>query len=169
MSDITAAGPRHSPPVEPVADSPLDVPSSERDPQWFRRAVFYEVFARSFHDANGDGVGDLRGLTERLDYLQWLGIDCIWLPPFFSSPLRDGGYDVSDYTGILPEFGDLGDFIEFVEAAHARGVRVIIDFVMNHTSDAHPWFQASRADPQGPYGDFYVWADDDAGMADAKM
>ena len=82
MSDITTAGPRHSPPVEPVADSPLDVPSSERDPQWFRRAVFYEVFARSFHDANGDGVGDLRGLTERLDYLQWLGIDCVWLPPF---------------------------------------------------------------------------------------
>jgi maltose alpha-D-glucosyltransferase/alpha-amylase len=169
MSDITTAGPRHSPPVEPVADSPLDVPSSQRDPEWFRRAVFYEVFVRSFHDANGDGVGDLRGLTQRLDYLQWLGIDCVWLPPFFSSPLRDGGYDVSDYTGILPEFGDLGDFITFVEAAHARGIRVIVDFVMNHTSDAHPWFQASRSDPQGPYGDFYVWADDDSGMADARI
>ena len=169
MSDITTAGPRHSPPVAPVADSPLDLPSSERDPEWFKRAVFYEVFVRSFHDANGDGTGDLRGLTARLDYLQWLGIDCIWLPPFFSSPLRDGGYDVSDYTGILPEFGDLGDFINFVEAAHARGIRVIVDFVMNHTSDVHPWFQASRSDPQGPYGDFYVWADDDAGMADARI
>ena len=169
MSDITTAGPRHSPPVAPVADSPLDLPSSERDPNWFKRAVFYEVFVRSFHDANGDGTGDLRGLTARLDYLQWLGIDCIWLPPFFSSPLRDGGYDVSDYTGILPEFGDLGDFIKFVEAAHARGIRVIVDFVMNHTSDVHPWFQASRSDPQGPYGDFYVWADDDAGMADARI
>jgi maltose alpha-D-glucosyltransferase/alpha-amylase len=169
MSDITTAGARPSPPVAPVADSPLDLPSSERDPNWFKRAVFYEVFVRSFHDANGDGTGDLRGLTARLDYLQWLGIDCIWLPPFFSSPLRDGGYDVSDYTGILPEFGDLGDFIKFVEAAHARGIRVIVDFVMNHTSDLHPWFQASRSDPQGPYGDFYVWADDDAGMAEARI
>ena len=169
MSDITTAGARQSPPVEPIADSPLDLPSSQRDPEWFKRAVFYEVFVRSFHDANGDGTGDLRGLTARLDYLQWLGVDCIWLPPFFSSPLRDGGYDVSDYTGILPEFGDLGDFVEFVEAAHARGIRVIIDFVMNHTSDIHPWFQASRSDPKGPYGDFYVWADDDAGMADARI
>ncbi|MBR7827626.1 maltose alpha-D-glucosyltransferase [Actinospica sp. MGRD01-02] len=169
MSDITTAGARQAPPIEPVADSPLDLPTSERDPNWFKRAVFYEVFVRTFFDANGDGTGDLRGMTARLDYLHWLGIDCIWLPPFLNSPLRDGGYDVSDYTGILPEFGDLGDFVEFVEAAHARGIRVIIDFVMNHTSDAHPWFQASRTDPQGHYGDFYVWADDDQGMAQARI
>ena len=169
MSDITTAGAQQTPPVEPVADSPLDLPKSERDPDWFKRAVFYEVFVRSFNDASGDGTGDIKGLTERLDYLQWLGIDCVWLPPFFKSPLRDGGYDVSDYTGILEEFGDLGDFVEFVEAAHARGLRVVIDFVMNHTSDQHLWFQSSRSDPQGPYGDFYVWADDDAGMAEARI
>jgi maltose alpha-D-glucosyltransferase / alpha-amylase len=169
LSDITTAGALQAPPIEPVADSPLDVPCSDRDPIWFKRAVFYEVFVRTFFDANGDGTGDLKGLTERLDYLHWLGIDCIWLPPFLNSPLRDGGYDVSDYTGILPEFGDLGDFVTFVEAAHARGIRVIIDFVMNHTSDQHPWFQNSRKDPEGHYGDFYVWADDDAGMADARI
>jgi maltose alpha-D-glucosyltransferase/alpha-amylase len=169
LSDITTAGARQAPPIEPVADSPLDLPTSERDPNWFKRAVFYEVFVRTFFDANGDGTGDLTGLTKRLDYLHWLGIDCIWLPPFLNSPLRDGGYDVSDYTGILPEFGDLGDFVQFVEAAHARGIRVIIDFVMNHTSDEHPWFQSSRDDPEGHYGDFYVWADDDKGMADARI
>jgi maltose alpha-D-glucosyltransferase/alpha-amylase len=154
---------------EPVSDSPLDLPKSERDPEWFKRAVFYEVLVRSFQDANEDGTGDLKGLTSRLDYLQWLGIDCIWLPPFFSSPLRDGGYDVSDYTAVLPEFGDLGDFVEFVVQAHLRGIRVIIDFVMNHTSDQHYWFQQSRSDPQGPYGDFYTWADDDKQFSDARI
>jgi maltose alpha-D-glucosyltransferase/alpha-amylase len=154
---------------EPVSDSPLDLPKSERDPEWFKRAVFYEVLVRSFHDANNDGTGDLKGLTSKLDYLQWLGIDCIWLPPFFKSPLRDGGYDVSDYTAVLPEFGDLGDFVEFVEQAHARGIRVIIDFVVNHTSDQHPWFQASRQDPEGPYGEYYVWADDDKQYQDARI
>ena len=169
MSDITTAGALKTHRAEPVPDSPLDLPKSERDPHWYKRAVFYEVFVRSFCDANDDGTGDLKGLTSRLEYLQWLGVDCIWLPPFFISPLRDGGYDVSDYTGILPEFGDLGDFVEFVEQAHARGIRVIIDFVMNHTSDQHPWFQASRTNPRGPYADFYVWADDDSGMPDARI
>ncbi|HEV2347459.1 MAG TPA: maltose alpha-D-glucosyltransferase [Actinocrinis sp.] len=154
---------------EPVADSPLDLPKSERDPDWFKRAVFYEVLVRSFHDSNNDGTGDLKGLTAKLDYLQWLGVDCIWLPPFFKSPLRDGGYDVSDYTDVLAEFGDLGDFVAFVEQAHARGIRVIIDFVVNHTSDQHPWFQASRNDPDGPYADYYVWADDDKQYADARI
>ncbi|MFL6134029.1 MAG: alpha-amylase family glycosyl hydrolase, partial [Nocardioidaceae bacterium] len=110
-------------------------------PDWFKTAVFYEVLVRSFKDSNGDGVGDFEGLTEKLDYLEWLGVDCLWVPPFMTSPLRDGGYDVSDYTDVLPEFGTLGDFVEFVDAAHDRGIRVIIDFVMNHTSDQHPWFQ----------------------------
>ena len=123
--------------------------------------MFYEVLVRSFRDSNGDGTGDFAGLTEKLDYLAWLGVDCLWVPPFFTSPLRDGGYDVADFVGILPEAGTLEDFRAFVAAAHERGIRVIIDFVMNHTSDAHPWFQASRADPDGPFGDFYVWSDTD--------
>jgi maltose alpha-D-glucosyltransferase/alpha-amylase len=152
-------------PNEPVPETP-ETPS---DPEWYKRAVFYEVLVRSFCDSNGDGVGDIKGLAEKLDYLQWLGIDCIWLPPFFTSPMRDGGYDVADFTNVQPEIGDLGDFVEFVEAAHARGIRVIIDFVMNHTSDAHPWFQESRKDPDGPFGDFYVWADDDKAYSDARI
>lgn len=139
------------------------------EPDWFKRAVFYEVLLRSFHDSNGDGTGDMQGLTEKLDYLQWLGVDCLWLPPFYASPLRDGGYDISDYRAVLPEFGTIDDFAALLDAAHARGIRVITDLVMNHTSDAHPWFQESRTDPDGPYGDFYMWADDDKGYADARI
>lgn len=154
---------------EPVHDLFEDTPAKDRDPDWFKRAVFYEVLVRSFQDSNGDGIGDLKGITAKLDYLQWLGVDCLWLPPFFKSPLRDGGYDVSDYTAVLPEFGDLADFVEFVDAAHQRGMRVIIDFVMNHTSDQHEWFQQSRTDPDGPYGDYYVWADDDKQFPDARI
>ena len=139
------------------------------DPEWYKTAVFYEVLVRSFNDSNADGVGDLRGLIEKLDYLQWLGVDCLWLPPFFTSPLRDGGYDVAEYTLVAPDVGTIDDFREFVTEAHRRGLRVIIDFVMNHTSDAHPWFQASRSDPDGPYGDFYVWSDDATRYADARI
>jgi maltose alpha-D-glucosyltransferase / alpha-amylase len=139
------------------------------EPDWFKRAVFYEVLVRGFADSNGDGTGDLRGLQDKLDYLQWLGVDCLWLPPFYPSPLRDGGYDVSDYIGVLPEFGTVDDFKSFLDAAHARGIRVIVDFVMNHTSDQHPWFQASRSDPDGPYGDFYVWNDDDRRFPEARI
>ena len=139
------------------------------DPGWYMRAVFYEVLVRGFADSNDDGTGDLRGLTGKLDYLQWLGVDCLWLLPIYSSPLRDGGYDISDFMSILPEFGDLGDFIELMDSAHARGIRVVADLVMNHTSDQHPWFQASRADPQGPYGDFYVWSDTDTSYAEARI
>jgi len=113
--------------------------------------------------------GDLRGLIDKLDYLSWLGIDCLWLPPFYPSPLRDGGYDVSDYTGVLPEFGTVDDFGLLLTAAHQRGIRVIVDFVANHTSDQHPWFQASRSDPSGPYGDYYVWSDDDTRFSDARI
>ena len=142
--------------TDPVADSS----EFSVDPHWYKRAVFYEVLVRGFADSNGDGTGDLKGLVSKLDYLQWLGIDCIWLLPIFQSPLRDGGYDISDYFTILPEFGDLGDFVQLVEEAHKRGMRVIADLVMNHTSDQHPWFQASRSDPTGPYGDYYVWSKD---------
>ncbi len=156
-------------PVPDPTQTGSAVPTRGSDPLWYKRAVFYEVLVRGFADSNADGIGDLRGMIDKLDYLQWLGVDCLWLPPFFASPLRDGGYDVSDYTAVLPEFGDIEDFREFLTEAHARGMRVIIDFVMNHTSDQHPWFQASRSDPDGPYGDFYVWRDDDTGYADARI
>ena len=140
-----------------------------RDPTWYKRAVFYEVLIRGFADSDGDGTGDIKGLISRLDYLHWLGVDCIWLLPIYESPLRDGGYDISDFQKILPEFGDLGDFVHLVDEAHSRGMRIIADLVMNHTSDAHPWFQASRSDPTGEFGDFYVWSDTDTPYADARV
>ncbi|WP_313021482.1 maltose alpha-D-glucosyltransferase [Mobilicoccus sp.] len=139
------------------------------DPEWFRTAVFYEALVRAFADSNGSGSGDFSGLIGKLDYLQWLGIDCLWIPPFYASPLRDGGYDISDYTAVLPEFGTLPQFSELITQAHARGIRILIDFPINHTSDQHPWFQASRSDPAGPYGDFYVWSDDDTRYGDARI
>jgi len=141
--------------------APIQLPGLALDPQWYRRAVFYEVMVRSFVDSNGDGAGDLGGLIGKLDYLQWLGIDALWLPPFFQSPLRDGGYDVQDYKAILPEFGTLDEFRELVTKAHERNMRVVIDLPLNHTSDAHEWFQQSRSDPEGPFGDYYVWSDTD--------
>jgi maltose alpha-D-glucosyltransferase / alpha-amylase len=164
-SPVTAP-PFSSPPGEPVPDFALDRP---RDPEWYRRAVFYEVLIRGFQDANGDGTGDIRGLTSRLDYLQWLGIDCIWLLPIYESPLRDGGYDISDFMRVLGDYGNIADFVELVEESHKRGIRVIADLVMNHTSDQHPWFQASRSEPDGPFGDFYVWSDDPDKYADARI
>jgi maltose alpha-D-glucosyltransferase / alpha-amylase len=152
---------------EPIPDSfSFEKP---RDPQWYKHAVFYEVLVRGFHDSNGDGTGDLRGLTSRLDYLQWLGIDCIWLLPIYDSPLRDGGYDIADFTKVLPDYGNIGDFVQLVDAAHERGMRVIADLVMNHTSDQHHWFQESRTNPDGPFGDFYVWSDTDDRYADARI
>jgi maltose alpha-D-glucosyltransferase/alpha-amylase len=141
----------------------------EPDPTWFKRAVFYEVLVRSFQDSNGDGVGDLNGLRDKLDYLQWLGVDCLWLPPFYSSPLRDGGYDISNFVDISPEVGTLADFKRLLDEAHERGIKVIVDFVMNHTSDQHEWFRQSRTDPDGPYGDFYVWSDTDTLYSEARV
>jgi maltose alpha-D-glucosyltransferase/alpha-amylase len=139
------------------------------DTEWFKTAVFYEVLVRAFFDYNKDGVGDLKGLTNQLDYLAWLGIDCLWLPPFYDSPLRDGGYDIRDFRKVLPEFGTVDDFVTLFDQAHKRGIRVICDLVMNHTSDTHAWFQASRTDPTGPYGDFYVWSDTDDLYSDARI
>ncbi len=147
----------------------LSAPGLDNDPFWYKKAVFYEVLVRAFADSTGSGSGDFTGLMGRLDYLSWLGVDCLWLPPFYASPLRDGGYDISDYNAVLPEFGTLPQFTELVSAAHARGIRVITDLVLNHTSDQHPWFQASRSDPEGPYGDFYVWRDTDTEYADARI
>jgi maltose alpha-D-glucosyltransferase/alpha-amylase len=139
------------------------------DDRWYQRAVFYEVFVRGFYDASGDGTGDLRGLTEKLDYLEWLGIDCIWLLPFYQSPLRDGGYDISDFFTVLPEYGDLADAVRLVEEAHRRGIRVIADMVMNHTSDQHPWFVESRQNRTNPKADWFVWADDDQRWPEARI
>ena len=139
----------------------IQLPGLTLDPRWYRRSVFYEVMVRSFVDSNADGTGDLAGLISKLDYLQWLGVDALWLPPFYTSPLRDGGYDVSDYRTILPEFGTLDEFQELVTKAHERNMRIVIDLPFNHTSDQHEWFQQSRKDPQGQYGDFYVWSDTD--------
>ncbi|NKE10427.1 maltose alpha-D-glucosyltransferase [Kocuria subflava] len=147
----------------------VHAPGISHDPDWFRKAVFYEVLVRAFSDANGDGSGDFSGLIDKLDYLQWLGIDCLWIPPFYESPLRDGGYDISDYYSVLDEFGTVSDFKRLVAEAHARGLRVITDLPLNHTSDQHPWFQASREDPDGPFGDFYVWSDTDELYQDARI
>jgi maltose alpha-D-glucosyltransferase/alpha-amylase len=128
------------------------------DPQWFKTAVFYELYVRSFFDSNADGSGDFGGLIEKMDYLEWLGIDCIWLLPFYQSPLRDGGYDIADFYSILPEYGNLNDFMELIDSAHDRGIKVVTDLVMNHTSDQHPWFQEARK-PGSPTRDWYVWSD----------
>ena len=155
--------------VEPQAEDFRAAKQAPGNPKWFKGAVFYEVLVRAFGDSNGDGTGDLRGLADKLDYLAWLGVDCLWLPPFYASPLRDGGYDISDFRAVLPEFGSVEDFVFLLDEAHRRGIRVITDLVLNHTSDAHPWFQQSRQDPDGPYGDYYVWSDDDSRYADARI
>ena len=135
---------------------------------WYRNATIYEVYLRSFADGNGDGIGDIPGLTERLDYLADLGIDCIWLLPFYPSPLRDDGYDVADYCAIHPDYGTLEDFEELLQRAHARGMRVLIDLVLNHTSDQHPWFQQARS-PDSPYHDYYVWSEDPGRFPEARI
>ncbi len=141
----------------------------ESEPLWYKRAVFYEIHVRGFSDANGDGSGDFRGLTEKLDYLQWLGVDCIWLLPFYNSPLRDGGYDISDFLTVHPDYGTVADVRQVVEAAHARRSRVIADLVMNHTSSDHPWFQESRSSPDNPKRDWYVWSDTTKRYEDARI
>ncbi len=129
------------------------------DQPWWRRAVIYEIYLRSFQDSDGDGVGDLKGITERVDYLDWLGVDAIWISPFYPSPMADFGYDVTDYTGVDPLFGTLADFDQLVDALHCRGIRVILDFVPNHTSDEHPWFREARASRDSPRRDWYIWRD----------
>jgi maltose alpha-D-glucosyltransferase/alpha-amylase len=139
------------------------------DERWYQKAVFYELSVRGFHDGNDDGFGDFQGLIQKLDYLEWLGVDCLWLLPFYSSPLRDGGYDISDFFTILPEYGKLGDGVRLMEEAHRRGIRIITDLVVNHTSDQHPWFQESRQSKDNPRADWYVWSDTDQGYPDARI
>ncbi len=130
-----------------------------KDPLWYKDAIFYELHVKAFQDSNGDGVGDFPGLIERLDYLEWLGITCIWLLPFFPSPLRDDGYDVADYYNVHAPYGSTKDIKKFLEEAHLRGIRVIVDLVLNHTSDQHPWFQEARRSPDSPKRNYYVWSD----------
>jgi len=129
------------------------------DDLWYKNAVFYCLSVGTYMDANGDGIGDFKGLLRRLDYLHGLGVTAIWLMPFQPSPCRDDGYDISDYYGVDPKYGTLGDFVEFTHGAHQRGMRVIIDLVVNHTSDRHPWFQEARSDPNSKYRNWYVWSD----------
>ncbi len=129
------------------------------DPLWYKDAVIYELHVKAFYDSNGDGIGDFAGLTSKLDYLQQLGVNTLWILPFYPSPLRDDGYDISDYRNVHPDYGTRKDFITFVKAAHERGLRVITELVINHTSDQHPWFQAARKAPPGsPKRNFYVWS-----------
>ncbi|APT93126.1 trehalose synthase [Corynebacterium phocae] len=122
--------------------------------------IFYQALIHAFKDSNGDGVGDIPGLISKLDYLQWLGVDCVWVPPFYASPMRDDGYDIADYYAINPAYGTMEDVEQLIAELHSRGMKIMTDLALNHTSVDHPWFQASRQDPQGPYGDFYVWGDD---------
>ena len=131
------------------------------DGLWYKDAIIYQVHVRTFRDSNGDGIGDFRGLAEKLDYLQELGITALWLMPFFPSPLRDDGYDIADYRSIHPSYGTLDDVKGFLAAAHQRGIRVIVEMVLNHTSDQHPWFQESRSSRDNPHRDWYVWSDTD--------
>ena len=132
---------------------------SDANSTWWHEGVIYQIYPRSFQDSNGDGVGDLPGITSRLDYLAALGITAVWISPFYPSPMADFGYDVADYTGVDPLFGTLADFDTLITAAHARGFRVILDFVPNHTSDQHPWFIESRSSHQSPKRDWYLWRD----------
>jgi len=139
------------------------------DPLWYKDAVFYEVYLRAFCDSNADGHGDLRGLMQKLDYLQELGVDCLWLLPIYPSPLRDDGYDISDYYGIQSRFGNMQDLQDLIEAVHARGMHLVMDLVLNHTSDQHDWFQQARSDRNSPYREFYVWSDSDQVYQEARI
>jgi maltose alpha-D-glucosyltransferase/alpha-amylase len=131
------------------------------DPLWYKKALIYELHLRAFYDSNGDGHGDIPGLIEKLPYLQDLGIDCLWILPHYPSPLRDDGYDIADFYGVHPDYGTLADFQRLVDEAHKRGIRIITELVVNHTSDQHPWFQEARRDPKSPKRDWYVWSDSD--------
>jgi len=128
---------------------------------WYKDAVIYQLHVRAFYDSNGDGIGDFQGVAQKIDYLRDLGINAIWLMPFFPSPLRDDGYDISDYTSVHPNYGSLDDFKKFLASAHERGIRVIVELVLNHTSDQHPWFQESRSSRDNPRREWYVWSDTD--------
>ena len=145
-------------------------PGSVSDPLWYKDAIIYELHVKAFADSNNDGIGDFGGLMQKLDYLQDLGVTCIWLLPFFPSPLKDDGYDISDYLNVHPSYGTVEDFQAFLSAAHERNLQVLVELVINHTSDQHPWFQAARNAPPGsPERDFYVWSDTPELYKDARI
>ncbi|MCB1769417.1 MAG: maltose alpha-D-glucosyltransferase, partial [Candidatus Competibacteraceae bacterium] len=152
-----------------MANNPKGWPGVE-DPLWYKDALIYQLHVKAFGDSNQDGIGDFRGLTQRLDYIQELGVDTLWLMPFYPSPLRDDGYDISDYQNVHPQYGTLTDFRNFVREAHHRGLKVITELVINHTSDQHPWFQAARKAPRGsPQRNFYLWNDDDDKFPETRI
>jgi maltose alpha-D-glucosyltransferase/alpha-amylase len=153
--------------TDPVAPAPS---AAADDPLWFKDAVIYHAHVKSFFDSNNDGIGDFRGITEKLDYLQALGITCLWILPFFPSPLKDDGYDIADYRSVHQSYGTIDDFKAFVDAAHARNIKVLIELVVNHTSDQHPWFQRARHAPPGsPERNFYVWSDTDEKFPETRI
>lgn len=145
------------PPALSAAQTHSAAPPSSSNEPWWKHAIFYEIYPRSFADSNGDGVGDLKGITNKLDYLKDLGIDAIWLTPCYPSPQVDFGYDVSDYRAIAPEYGTMADFDELVAEGKKRNIRIIMDFVVNHTSDKHPWFVDSKSSKDSPKRDWYIW------------
>jgi maltose alpha-D-glucosyltransferase/alpha-amylase len=140
-----------------------------QDGLWYKDAIIYQVHVRTFHDSNGDGIGDFRGLADKVDYLQELGVNAVWLMPFFPSPLRDDGYDIAEHRSVHPSYGTLDDFKNFLAVAHQRGIRVIVEVVLNHTSDQHPWFQESRSSRDNPRRDWYVWSDTDTRYKGARI
>jgi maltose alpha-D-glucosyltransferase/alpha-amylase len=157
-------------PADGTAAGAVVAPGLRDDPLWYKDAVVYQLHVKSFFDANDDGVGDLAGLESKLDYIADLGVTAIWLLPFYPSPRRDDGYDIADYRGVHPDYGDIADVRRLIEAAHDRGLRVITELVINHTSDQHPWFQAARRAPPGsPERDFYVWSDDDTKYPETRI
>ena len=143
---------------------------SKEDSLWFKDAVFYELSVRSFYDSDGDGIGDFQGLIQKLDYLEDLGITTIWLLPFYPSPLKDGGFDITDHCNVHPDYGTLSDFKAFLKAAHKKGIHVIIELIMNHTSDQHPWFEKSRRARQGSrLKNYYVWSETTEKYKEARI
>ena len=145
--------------------SPSAASAAPTDRDWWRGAVVYQIYPRSFADSNGDGIGDLPGIAAHLDHLQALGVDVVWLSPVYASPNDDNGYDISDYRAIMGEFGTLGDFDDLLAAMHARGMRLMMDLVVNHSSDEHAWFRQARTSRDDPYHDYYIWRDPGEGGA----
>ena len=155
--------------VSPAPGDPGAPQLLRGDPRWYKDAIIYQLHVKAFNDSTNDGMGDFAGLTEKLDYIADLGVTAIWLLPFYPSPLRDDGYDIADYTRVHPDYGSLRDFRSFVREAHRRGLRVITELVINHTSDQHPWFVEARASRRSPKRDWYVWSDSDQKYADARI
>src|SRR5204863_2645607 len=154
----------------PTLDAPAPASRGADDPLWYKDAVIYQAHVKSFFDIDNDGMGDLRGMMQKLDYLHGLGITCLWLLPFYPSPLKDDGYDIADYCNVNPCYGTLDHFKTLVRAAHDRQIKVLIELVINHTSDQHPWFQRARRAPKGsPEREFYVWSDTDRNFPETRI